>query len=68
MRQAYRDYNSTVGADEHASIAADIRARLRTAFGREMFTETSLGPPPMTGNCPASSRAIRGGHHRSGRL
>ena len=45
LRQAYRDYNSTVGADEHASIAADIRARLRTALGREMFTETYARPP-----------------------
>jgi len=60
LRRAYRDYNSTVGADEHASIAADVRARLRTALGREMFTETYARPPPMTESCRVSSRAIRG--------
>src|SRR5258705_7896020 len=28
LRQAYRDYNSTVGSDAQAPIAADIRARI----------------------------------------
>lgn len=45
LRQAYRDYNLTVGNDERASLAADIRARIRTALGREMFTETYARPP-----------------------
>lgn len=45
LRQAYRDYNLTVDSDEHASIAADARARIRTALAREMFTETYARPP-----------------------
>lgn len=53
LRQAYRNYNSTVGADEHASIATDIRARLRTALGREMFTETHA-------RLPADDRELSG--------
>lgn len=61
LRQAYRDYNTTVGADEHASIAADIRARIRTALGREMFTETYARPPAddreLTGFIARNSRA-----------
>ena len=44
LRQAYRDYNSTVGANEHASIAADIRAGIRSALAREMFNETYARP------------------------
>lgn len=44
LRQAYRDYNTTVGNDEHASLAADIRARIRTALGRQMFTESYARP------------------------
>ena len=61
LRQAYRDYNITVGADEHASLAADIRARIRTALGREMFTETYARPPAddreLSGFIARNSRA-----------
>ncbi|WP_204806028.1 MobF family relaxase [Mycobacterium riyadhense] len=61
LRQAYRDYNSTVGTDEHASIAADIRARIRTALGREMFAENYARPPAddreLSGFIARSSRA-----------
>src|SRR6201997_2048683 len=61
LRQAYRDYNITVGNDEHTSIAADIRARIRTALGREMFTETYTRPPAddreLSGFVARNSRA-----------
>lgn len=45
LRQAYRDYNITVGNGEHDSIAANVRARIRTALGRDMFTEKHARPP-----------------------
>lgn len=45
LRQAYRDYNTTVGNGEHDSIAANVRARIRTALGRDMFTEKHARPP-----------------------
>lgn len=61
LRQAYRDYNATVDADEHASIADDVRARIRTALGREMFTETYARPPAddreLSGFIARNSRA-----------
>ena len=61
LRQAYRDYNRTAGADEHASITADIRARIRTALGREMFTEHYARPPAddreLSGFIARNSRA-----------
>lgn len=61
LRQAYRDYNTTVGNDEHASLAPDIRARIRTALGREMFTETYARPPAddreLSGFIASNSRA-----------
>ncbi|MEE6140594.1 MobF family relaxase [Mycobacterium sp. 050128] len=61
LRQAYRDYNITIGSDEHASLAPDIRARIRTALGREMFTETYARPPAddreLSGFVARNSRA-----------
>ncbi|WP_269779757.1 MobF family relaxase [Mycobacterium intracellulare] len=61
LRQAYRDYNITVGNDEHASLAADIRSRIRTALGREMFAETYDRPPAddreLSGFVARNSRA-----------
>jgi len=61
LRQAYRDYNTTVGNDEHASLAADIRAAIRTALGREMFTESYARPPAddreLSGFIARNSRA-----------
>ncbi|WP_459958126.1 MobF family relaxase, partial [Mycobacterium avium] len=61
LRQAYRDYNTTVGNEEHASLAADIRARIRTALGRQMFTESYARPPAdgreLSGFIARNSRA-----------
>ena len=61
LRQAYRDYNITVGNDERASLAADIRAAIRTALGRDMFTETYARPPAddreLSGFIARNSRA-----------
>ncbi|WP_373123000.1 MobF family relaxase, partial [Mycobacterium marinum] len=61
LRQAYRDYNTTVGRDEHDSLTADIKARIRTAVGREMFTETYARPPSdereLSGFIASNSRA-----------
>lgn len=61
LRQAYRDYNTTVGNNEHASLAADIKARIRTALGREMFAETYTRPPAddreLSGFIARNSRA-----------
>jgi len=45
LRAAYRDYNLTVGNDAKAPLADGIKARIRTALGRDMFAE-SLGRPP----------------------
>ena len=59
LRQAYRDYNSTVGNDEHASLAADIRAPSAPHSGAKCSPKATPDPPPMTGNCPGSSPAIR---------
>jgi len=61
LRRAYRDYNTTVGNDEHASLAADIRARIRTALGRQMFSESYARPPAddreLSGFIARNSRA-----------
>jgi conjugative relaxase-like TrwC/TraI family protein len=61
LREAYRDYNTTVGNDPHVSVAADIKARIRTALGREMFTETYGRPPAddreLSGFIASQSRA-----------
>ena len=61
LRQAYRDYNITVGNDEYASLAADIRAAIRTALGRQMFTESYARPPAddreLSGFIARNSRA-----------
>lgn len=61
LRQAYRDYNTTVGNDEHATLAADIRARIRTALGRQMFAESYARPPAddreLSGFIARNSRA-----------
>ncbi|MDP7739524.1 MobF family relaxase [Mycobacterium paragordonae] len=61
LREVYRDYNLTIGADVSASIDPDIRARLRTAVGQELFTETYARPPAdareLSGFIAANSRA-----------
>jgi hypothetical protein len=61
LREAYRDYNTTVGNDGQASLTPDIRARIRTALGREMFTETYGRPPAnereLSGFIATNSRA-----------
>ncbi|KAA1250181.1 relaxase domain-containing protein [Mycobacterium simiae] len=45
LRAAYRDYNTAVGHDPNAAVAPEIRARIRTALGREMFAQTHGRPP-----------------------
>ena len=68
LREAYRDYNATVGNDPQASVAPDIRARIRTALGREMFAETYGRPPAddrelsgfIASNTRASTTAVAG--------
>jgi len=61
LREAYRDYNSTVGNDPQARLSPDIRARIRTALGREMFAETYARPPAddreLSGFIASHSRA-----------
>ncbi len=61
LRETYRDYNLTIGADVSASIAPDIRARLRTAVGQELFAETYARPTAdareLSGFIAANSRA-----------
>ncbi|OBI94773.1 MobF family relaxase [Mycobacterium asiaticum] len=61
LRQTYRDYNLTIGADVSASIDPDIRARLRTAVGQELFAQTYARPPAdareLSGFIAAHSRA-----------
>lgn len=61
LRETYRDYNLTIGADVSASIAPDFRARLRTAVGQELFAETYARPPAdareLSGFIAANSRA-----------
>ena len=61
LREAYRDYNTTVGNDPQASYRPDIRARIRTALGREMFAETYARPPAddreLSGFIASNSRA-----------
>ncbi|WP_459963174.1 MobF family relaxase, partial [Mycobacterium avium] len=61
LRQAYRDYNTAIGAGEHDSITPDVRAHIRTALGREMFTETYARPPAddreLSGFIARNSRA-----------
>ena len=61
LRAAYRDYNATVGNDSQASLDPEIRARLRTALGREMFAETYARPPAdereLSGFIASQSRA-----------
>ena len=61
LRAAYRDYNATVGNDSQASLDPEIRARLRTALGRDMFAETYARPPAdereLSGFIASQSRA-----------
>ena len=44
LRAAYGDYNTALGEERQASIDPDIRARIRTAVGTDMFTETYGSP------------------------
>ena len=53
LRAAYGDYNTTIGAGRTAPVADDIRARIRTAVSREMFTENY-------GRTPADDRELSG--------
>ncbi|OBK59449.1 exonuclease V subunit alpha [Mycobacterium gordonae] len=61
LRETYRDYNLTLGAEVSASIDPDIRARLRTAVGQELFAQTYARPPAdareLSGFIAAHSRA-----------
>ena len=61
LRAVYGDYNTTIGAERSAPIADDIRARIRTAVSREMFTE-NYGRPP------ADDRELSGFVARQSRL
>jgi conjugative relaxase-like TrwC/TraI family protein len=60
LRETYRDYNLTIGAEVSASIDPQIRARLRTAVGQELFAETYSRPPAdaqeLSGFIAANSR------------
>lgn len=53
LRSAYGDYNATLGRDRNTSLDPEIRARIRTAVGRDMFTETY-------GRAPADERELSG--------
>ena len=61
LREAYRDYNTTIGNESQAGIADDIKARIRTALGREMFAEAYGRPPAddreLSGFIASNSRA-----------
>ena len=69
LRAAYGDYNTTLGEERQASIEPDIRARIRTAVGTDMFTETYGRPPgndrELSGYIARQSRAA---DHRRRRL
>jgi hypothetical protein len=56
LREAYRAYNTTTGADPHASVGAEIRARLRSAIGRELFAETYARPAQQSSQRNLTSR------------
>lgn len=53
MRSAYAEYNATLGVDVNSPIDDEVRAELRTAVGREMFTE-------HYGREPANDRELTG--------
>lgn len=53
MRSAYAEYNATLGVDVNSPIDDEVRAELRTAVGREMFTENH-------GRAPANDRELTG--------
>ena len=61
LRAAYRDYNLTVGNDAKAPLADEIKARIRTALGREMFADSHGRPPSddreLSGFIASHSRA-----------
>jgi conjugative relaxase-like TrwC/TraI family protein len=40
LRAAYRDYNTTLGVDPAAALEPEVRAQIRTALARDMFSET----------------------------
>jgi conjugative relaxase-like TrwC/TraI family protein len=53
MRSAYAEYNATLGLGANAPIEPEVRADIRTAVGRAMFTETY-------GREPANDRELTG--------
>jgi conjugative relaxase-like TrwC/TraI family protein len=53
MRSAYAEYNAALGLSANASIEPEVRADIRTAMGRAMFTETH-------GRKPANDRELTG--------
>lgn len=53
MRSAYAEYNATLGHGANAPIEPEVRADIRTAVGRLMFTETH-------GREPANDRELTG--------
>ena len=60
LREAYRDYNTTVGNDSQAASPRH-QCPIRTAVGREMFAETYGRPPAddreLSGFIASNSRA-----------
>ena len=45
LKEVYATYNTSIGAAATDAIAPDIKARLRTSLGRDMFTEVHGRPP-----------------------
>jgi conjugative relaxase-like TrwC/TraI family protein len=45
LRTAYRAYNTALGDDPGAALDPEVRAQIRTALARDMFTETYERPP-----------------------
>jgi TrwC relaxase len=40
LREAYGDHNQALGLERRAALDPEVRARIRTAVGRDMFAET----------------------------
>ena len=53
MRSAYAEYNAALGLNANAPIEPEVRADIRTAVGRSMFTDTH-------GREPANDRELTG--------
>lgn len=53
LREGYADFNTALDRDRQAALEPEERARIRTAVGRAMFTETY-------GRAPADERELTG--------